>query len=61
MLTLVQIDDLILLTPRQARVPRLTERFTEEMEKANVSLADLLQGLAEERTAIHEERKDEDA
>ena len=49
MLTLVRIDDLILLTPRQPRVAALTERFTAEMEKANISLAELLQGLAEER------------
>jgi AbrB family looped-hinge helix DNA binding protein len=57
MLTLVQIDDLVLLTPRQIRIPGLTERFTAEMEKGEVSLADLLQGLAEERAAIHRERQ----
>jgi AbrB family looped-hinge helix DNA binding protein len=57
MLTLVQIDDLVLLTPRQLRLPALTEQFTAEMEKGNVSLADLLQGLAEERAALHQERQ----
>jgi AbrB family looped-hinge helix DNA binding protein len=57
MLTLFQLDDLILLTPRQLRVPALTERFTAEMEKGNISLSDLLQGLAEERAAIHRERQ----
>jgi bifunctional DNA-binding transcriptional regulator/antitoxin component of YhaV-PrlF toxin-antitoxin module len=60
-LTLVQIDDLVLLTPRQLRVPALTERFTAEMEKGDVSLSDLLQGLAEERAAIHRERQNADA
>ncbi len=49
MLTLVRINDLIFLTPRQPRVAALTERFTAEMEKANISLAELLQGLTEER------------
>lgn len=58
MLTLVQIDDLLLLTPRQLRLPTLTERFTAEMEKGDVTLADLLEGLAAERAAIHQERHD---
>lgn len=60
-LTLLQIDDLILLTPRQPRVPALTEQFTVEMEKANVSLADLLTGLMGERAEIYQERQDRDA
>jgi bifunctional DNA-binding transcriptional regulator/antitoxin component of YhaV-PrlF toxin-antitoxin module len=50
-LTLVQ------LTPRQSRVPALTEQFTAEMEKGEVSLSELLQGLAEERATIHRERQ----
>jgi AbrB family looped-hinge helix DNA binding protein len=50
LLTLLQIeDDLLLLTPRELRVPALQARFAEEMEKAGVSLAELLQGLAVER------------
>jgi AbrB family looped-hinge helix DNA binding protein len=56
-LTLVQIGDLVLLTPRQSRVPALTEQFTAEMEKGEVSLSQLLQGLAEERATIHRERQ----
>ena len=60
-LTLVQIDDLLLLTPRQIRIPALTEQFTAEMEKDGVSLADLLQGLAEARAAIHQEQGNVDA
>lgn len=59
--TLLQIDDLMLLTRRQPRVPALTEQFTAEMENAGVSLADLLKGLAEEREAIYRERPKPDA
>jgi AbrB family looped-hinge helix DNA binding protein len=61
MLTLIQIDDLVLLTPRQMRLSALTERFTAEMEKGNVSLADLLQGLTEERRAIYQEQRGKDS
>ena len=60
-LTLLQIDDLMLLTRRQPRVPVLTEQFTAEMENAGVSLADLLKGLSEEREAISRERPKQDA
>ncbi len=60
-LTLVQIDDIILFTPRSMRTPTLTEQFTAEMEKGHISLAELLQGLAEERAAIHHERQNENA
>ena len=60
-LTLLQIDDLMLLTRRQPRVPVLTEQFTAEMENAGVSLADLLKGLSEEREAIYRERPKLDA
>ncbi len=61
MLTLLQIDDLMLLTLRQPRVPVLAEQFMAEMEKADVSLADLLSSLAEEREAIYQERQNQDA
>ena len=61
LLTLLQIDDLMLLTRRQPRVPALTEQFTAEMENAGVSLADLLKGLSEEREAISRERPQRDA
>jgi len=56
MLTLVQIGELMMLTPRRPRVPELAEQFTVEMENEGVSLADLLSGLAEEREAIYYER-----
>lgn len=52
-LTLLQFDDLLILAPQELRVPALQARFREEMEKADVSLADLLEGLAAEREAIY--------
>lgn len=60
-LTLLQTDDLILLTPRQSRVSRLSEQFTAEMDKVGLSLAELLASLAEERVPIHREREFQDA
>ena len=58
LLTLLQIeDDLLLLTSRELRVPALQARFAQEMEKAGVSLADLLEGLAEERAASAREQR----
>lgn len=60
-LTLLQLGDLMLLTPRQPRGPRLADQFAAEMEEAGVSLADLLSGLVEEREAINQERQNQDA
>jgi len=48
-LTLVQINDIILLSPRQPVIPRLAEEFSQLMDESGVTLADLLQGLDEER------------
>ena len=56
LLTLLQIDDLLSRAPQELRVPTLQARFREEMEEADVSLADLLEGLAAERDAIYRER-----
>ncbi len=56
-LTLLQIGDTVLLTPRQPKVPQLADRIATLMEQEDVSLADLLLGLAEEREAIRRERK----
>ena len=50
-LTLVQLDDFIFLTPKNPQVPDIVKRFTKIMDEENVSLADLLQGLDEERKA----------
>lgn len=55
-LNLVQIDDILLLSPRQALIPKLSQEFTALMQEEGVSLADLLQGLEEERKLIWQER-----
>ena len=54
-LTLLQLGELLILVPQKPRVPALQTRFTEEMAKAGVSLADLLEGVAEERKDFHHE------
>ena len=48
-LTLIQIGGLLLLGPKQPLVSQLSEQFSKQMDKAGVSLADLLEGLAQER------------
>jgi antitoxin PrlF len=55
-LTLVQIDDLALLTRRESLLPKLSEDFTAIMKEDGVSLADLLQGLEQEREQLWRER-----
>ena len=39
----------------------MTEKFTAEMDRAGVSLADLLEGLAVARLEIARERRERDA
>ncbi len=56
-LTLVQVDDIILLSPKQPLIPKLAREFGQQMDEAGVTLADLLQGLEEEREAIWHERQ----
>jgi bifunctional DNA-binding transcriptional regulator/antitoxin component of YhaV-PrlF toxin-antitoxin module len=51
MLNLVQIGDFVWLSPRQALIPKLSTEFASIMESEGVSLAELLQGLADERAA----------
>ncbi len=55
-LNLVQIDDILLLSPRQTMIPKLSQEFTELMHEEGVSLAELLQGLEKERQFIRQER-----
>jgi len=55
-LNLVQIDDIVILSPRQAMIPKLSQEFTALMKEEGVSLAELLQGLEEERKLIWQER-----
>jgi bifunctional DNA-binding transcriptional regulator/antitoxin component of YhaV-PrlF toxin-antitoxin module len=56
-LALIQVGDVIMLTPRQPQVHRLGDRIVAMMEAEGVSLADLLSGLEEEREAIWRERQ----
>lgn len=56
-LSLVQIDDILLLSPRQSVIPKLSQEFTALMQEEGVSLAELLQGLEEERKLIWHERQ----
>ena len=56
-LTLLQAGDLVLLTPKQPKVPELADKIAALMESKNVTLADLLLGLEEERKAIWQERQ----
>jgi bifunctional DNA-binding transcriptional regulator/antitoxin component of YhaV-PrlF toxin-antitoxin module len=56
-LTLLQIGEVVLLTPKQLQVPLLADRFATRMKAENVGLADLLLGLEEEREAIWQERQ----
>lgn len=55
-LTLIQVGEVVFLTPRQPKVPSLADKIAAMMEQEDVSLADLLLGLAEEREAIQRER-----
>ncbi len=56
-LTLVQFDNFVFLTPKQLQTPALAEQFSRIMDEENISLADLLQGLAEERQASWKNRE----
>ena len=56
-LTLVQIDNLAVLTRRSTLLPKLSEEFTAIMKDDGVSLADLLQGLEQEREQLWRERQ----
>ena len=55
-LNLVQIGDALFLSPKQALLPELSRQFSAIMDEEGVTLADLLEGLAEEREAIYRER-----
>jgi len=56
-LTLVQIDDLAIITRRSSLLPKLSQEFTAIMKEDGGSLAELLQGLEEEREQIWRERQ----
>ena len=58
---MIQIDGLLLLGPKQPLLPQLSEQFSKQMDKAGVSLADLLEGLAKERQISGTNRLRQDA
>jgi len=60
-LTLIQIDDLLLLVRKQPLISQLSEQFSRQMAEAGLSLADLLEGLAEERRLSAQNRFGRDA
>ena len=60
-LTLIQIDGLLLLGPKQPLVPQMSEQFSKQMDEAGVSLADMLEGLAQERQSSRKNRFGHDA
>jgi len=55
-LTMVQIGDNILLSPRELRGPELGDRFAALMQEAGVTLADMLAEMPSIRRELHEER-----
>lgn len=55
-LNLTEIGDAVLLTPKKLLLPELSKQFSALMDEENVTLADLLTGLADEREALYRER-----
>lgn len=51
------VDDLVGPSPPRTLLAALSQEFTAIMEADGVSLADLLQGLEEERQALARERR----
>jgi len=58
-LTLLQVGQVVMLVPKQPQVPRLADKIAGLMEEEGVSLADLLQGLKDEREAIWRQRSED--
>ena len=56
-LTMLQIGDLVLLTPRQPQVPQLADKIIAIMEDEGVSLTDLMAGVEAERETIWQEQQ----
>lgn len=55
-LNLIEIGTAVILSPKKLLLPELSKQFSALMDEEGVSLADLLEGLAEERQAIYQER-----
>jgi bifunctional DNA-binding transcriptional regulator/antitoxin component of YhaV-PrlF toxin-antitoxin module len=56
-LSLVQIEDVLLLSRLEVKIPELSQQFSAMMQEDGVSLEELLQGLEEERKLIWTERQ----
>ena len=56
-LELIQVGQLIFLSPKAPQVPQLIDRIVAMMENENVSLTDLLAGIDEERESIFQEQQ----
>jgi AbrB family looped-hinge helix DNA binding protein len=57
MLTLIQVNDLILMTPKQPQIPNLADKIASLMDEQGINLTDLLTGLDEERLSIETDRQ----
>ena len=55
-LNLLEIEELIILTSKQTKVPLLNEQITAIREQEKVSLEELLEGLEDERKIIYKEK-----
>ena len=53
MMTLVQFDEFAILAPTTLKTPSLARQFSKMMDEEGVSLADLLEGLNEERESSY--------
>jgi AbrB family looped-hinge helix DNA binding protein len=56
-LTLLQIGDLVLITPKSLQTPQLIDQIVAIREQAGLSLTQLLDGLQVERQAIWQEHQ----
>ncbi len=57
MLTLLQVGNIVLLTPKQPQVPQLADKIIALMEDEGVGLTELLEGIQTEREAIWQEQQ----
>jgi bifunctional DNA-binding transcriptional regulator/antitoxin component of YhaV-PrlF toxin-antitoxin module len=55
-LVLVKLGDLVFLSPKPLQVPRLADRLADMLDESGTTLADLLQSLEEQRSAVWQEQ-----
>lgn len=56
-MTFVQFGEFAILAPATLKTPTLARQFSQIMEEEGISLADLLDGMAEERVLSLEKQK----